>query len=101
MTDLKKECVYCCGDDIERNVYKDEEDGEWFIRVTNFDTVNNIKYCPWCGRELPKKAKYTIYSNLIETYEVEAKNEEEAKKLFLGNKAKLLTKNSYIETECD
>jgi hypothetical protein len=40
----------CNPDTSERYPYIDKENGEWhFISI-----LSPIKYCPWCGKELPR-----------------------------------------------
>lgn len=88
----ENKCIYCSGDSEERNILK-SENGEWYLAVPtspwSCEFVFDIKYCPYCGRELPKTTRYTITHKVIEEYEIDAESENEAKKLFLENKAKL------------
>jgi hypothetical protein len=88
-------CIHCTGFEEERDILR-SEDGTWYLAVPtspwSSEYVYDIEYCPYCGRELPKKTKYIIHTELIEEYEVEAINEEEAKKLYSECKAKLISR---------
>ena len=56
---MENERQYCCPEMAvafeQRQIYPSmDSDGGWNVRIDSFtDALTNIRYCPYCGNELP------------------------------------------------